>query len=303
MSCDLTVCICAYNAEKYIAETLESLKNQTYKNFKLLIVNDCSNDRTVEIAESFSTSGWGSFEIVNMECNHGTAFCRNFALNYVKTDLMMFFDADDIAQPELIQILINKICSEHDLIVVGCYCNYMDENGKKLNGGIYLGPTDRDTFLRKAEAGKMFFLTPPSIFQREYAIKAGGYRQAQWFPANSGIRYEDMSEDVDLWGRMSDFYTEGKYIIVIPQTLYFYRKLTNSLSSGFEKSRVMGQKIMYIKHIQLKRRKGLAEDTFEQFWGNLPLMKKISPWKTVQDFGLKGLTIYSIITFHGRKLE
>jgi len=276
MSCDLTVCICAYNAEKYIAETLESLSKQTFKDFKLLIVNDCSTDRTVNVAESFADSGWCGFEIVSMEKNRGTAYCRNFALNYTDTDYMMFFDADDIALPDLIKTLVENMRVASDLIAVGCYCRYMDATGKKLRGGIFLGPTDKEQFDEKAQAGKMFFLTLPTVFVRKYALAAGGYRQAEWFPAANGFRYEDLSEDVDLWGRMSDFYSEDKWMKVVPEVLYFYRKISGSLSSGFKKSRAMGQKIKYIKSNQLRRRAGLPEEKFDIFWQRQSLFYKLN---------------------------
>ena len=66
-----------------------------------------------------------------------------------------------------------------------------------------------------------------------------------------------MSEDVDLWGRMSDFYKEGKYMITLPEVLFLYRKNTNSLSSGFKKAaknnvriRIIGNKSGLAKDIQ-----------------------------------------------------
>ena len=110
----------------------------------------------------------------------------------------------------------------------------------------------------------------------EYALKAGGYRQAEWFPVREdGIRYQDMSEDVDLWGRMSDFHIEGKCILVIPETLFFYRKNTNSLSTGFVKGRVMGQKLLYVKANLKRRRAGLPELRFQEFWRELSLWKRL----------------------------
>lgn len=274
--CDLTICICAYNAEKYIAETLESLKQQTCKNFKLLIVNDCSTDNTVAVAKRYADSGWTDFEIISLPKNYGTAYARNFALHHATTDYMMFFDSDDVASPEMVDMMYGKIVRDKELIAVGCFCDYMSSSGRKLSGGIYWSLNDKEDFLRIAKSGKMFFMTPPTIFVREYAIKVGGYRQKDWFPSSKYGRYEDLSEDLDLWSRLSDFYVEHKWMVVVRKTLYHYRKTRSSLSTGFAKSRMMGQKMMYIKHNLLRRRASLPEDTFDKFWRELSCLKKLN---------------------------
>lgn len=271
---NITLCICIYNGASYLAKTLESLNNQTCKDFSLLIVDDGSTDNTAALVEKYRNCGWRNFELISMPENRGTAYCRDFALRHVTTPLMMFFDADDIAKPELVEKLFNKINSDDSLIAVSCYCNYMDSKGNPLNGGLYLGPKSKDEFLAKAESGKMMFMLPPTLFKREYAIRAGGYRQAEWFPTGK-IRYQDQSEDVDLWGRMSDFYTEGKWMVTIPEVLFLYRKNTSSLSTGFAPAKVMGQKLMYIKENQKRRRAHLPELKFQEYWDSLSLWRKL----------------------------
>ena len=272
---EITVCLCAYNGSAYLSETLESLRFQSRKDFSLLIIDDCSTDDTLSIVEQYRDAGWRGFEIVSMPENKGTAYCRNFALHHCKTPLMMFFDSDDIAKPELVETLYNKMISDERLVAVSCHCRYMDDKGNKLPGGLFLGPETEEEFISKASAGKMIFMLPPTLFKRECAIKAGGYRQAEWFPKGK-IRLEDLSEDVDLWGRMSDFYAEGKLMLTVPMPLFFYRKRESSLSTGFAKSRAMGLKMMYIKANQLRRRAQQEEWTFSEFTGSLEWWKKFN---------------------------
>lgn len=63
---ELTVCICVYNGAEYIEETLQSLWNQTFREFDLLIVNDCSTDNTVEVIRDFLASNrWQYVQIVD----------------------------------------------------------------------------------------------------------------------------------------------------------------------------------------------------------------------------------------------
>lgn len=260
----LTICVCSFNSEKYIFETLESLFSQTYKNWDLYIIDDCSTDHSKEVIEEIlDKHPEHQSKLVSLPENSGTAYARQYALEHVDTPLMLFFDADDIAKPDFVAKLYRTITADEDLIAVSCYCDYMDAEGHPLKGGIYLGPTSKEAYT--------------AIFRRDYALKAGGYRQAQWFPVrNDGIRYQDMSEDVDLWGRMSDFYKEGKSILVLPETLFYYRKNTNSLSTGFSKARVMGQKLLYIKANLKRRRANLKELTFDEFWQQLAWWKKLN---------------------------
>lgn len=274
----LTICVCSFNSEKYIFDTLESLFSQTYKNWNLYIIDDCSTDHSKEVIEEILDKHLEhQSKLISLPKNSGTAYARQYALEHVDTPLMLFFDADDIAKPDFVEKLYHTITSDEDLIAVSCYCDYMDADGHPLKGGIYLGATSKEAYTAMAVSGKNMFLPYTAIFRRDYALKAGGYRQAKWFPVRKdGIRYQDMSEDVDLWGRMSDFYQEGKCILVIPETLFYYRKNTNSLSTGFSKARVMGQKLLYIKANLKRRRANKSELTFEEFWQQLQWFKKLN---------------------------
>ena len=274
----LTICICVYNGEQYIKETFDSLYTQTYKDWNLYIIDDCSTDHSKEVIEEIlAKHPEHQSQLISLPENSGTAYARQYVLEHVDTPLMLFFDADDIAKPDFVEKLYRTITADEDLIAVSCYCDYMDAEGHPLKGGIYLGPTSKEAYTAMAVSGKNMFLPYTAIFRRDYALKAGGYRQAQWFPVrNDGIRYQDMSEDVDLWGRMSDFYKEGKSILVLPETLFYYRKNTNSLSTGFSKARVMGQKLLYIKANLKRRRANLKELTFDEFWQQLTWWKKFN---------------------------
>lgn len=273
--CNITLCICIYNGASFLPQTLDSLLKQSFMDFSLLLIDDGSTDDTLTVVENYRDMGWEGFEVVSLPKNRGTAFCRDFALRHCQTPYMMFFDSDDIARPKLIETLYKEMLSDERLIAVSCYCSYMDEKGKPLAGGLFLGPVTEDEFISKASGGKMIFMLPPTLFKREYALKAGGYRQAEWFPKGN-IRLEDLSEDVDLWGRMSDFYADGKLMLTVPEVLFLYRKRESSLSTGFAKSRAMGLKMMYIKANQLRRRAGEDELTFSGFINTFNLWKKFN---------------------------
>lgn len=264
---ELTVCICAYNAEKYIKMTLDSLEKQTMCDFEYLIVDDGSSDQTGIIVDTFEKSASRTVRIEHMGQNRGTAYCRNWALHHVKTRLIMFFDSDDIALEGLIEALYEKLLSTKKCIAVSCYSKYIDETGKILGGGQNLGATTEQEFFQRAKDGKLIFMMPITLFYREKAIEVGGYR-LEGFPPGA-IRYQDFSEDLDLWSRMSDLYSDGYIMLTIPRALYYYRKIENSLSTGKERQRIMNYKMAYIKHNLKLRREGKSDISYVEYINNL----------------------------------
>lgn len=121
---------------------------------------------------------------------------------HVSTKYLLFIDADDCPYPALIEKLYNKISSDDDLMAVGCHLEYINNNGNKMNGGIFLGETSKEGFYEKAAKEKLIFMQPTAIYDRLLALQVGGHN-ITGFP-NGKPRYQDLCEDLDLWTRMSD---------------------------------------------------------------------------------------------------
>ncbi|MCK5538099.1 MAG: glycosyltransferase family 2 protein [Bacteroidales bacterium] len=271
---NITIVICLYNAENYIVKTLESLDNQTLKDFNLLIIDDCSPDNSIrKVKDFFQTSSFQTTEIIHFDVNKGTAYARNFALHHVKTPLMMFFDADDIAKANLLEKLYTKINENENNIAISCYSKYIDIRSNKIVGGQFIGPISKEYFLQRAEEGKLIFMLPPTLFKREFAIQAGGYRLEGF--ASGKPRYQDLSEDLDMWSRMSDFYASGKIMLTIPEVLFYYRKNTSSLSASKDSLIAMQNKIRYIKQNLKRRRAGTEDLIFIDYIDSLTSSQKV----------------------------
>lgn len=261
---DLTLAICMYNAEKYIIETLDCIIKQTVQDFNLLIVDDCCTDKSVFLVEEFFKSHPRQYEIVHIKPNKGLCAGRLFVEKNVSTKYILFVDSDDLPCPTLVEKLYRKITSDEDLIAVGCYLDFIDGFGKKLNGGIYLGDTSKETFYKRAQKGKLIFMQPTAIYNRELALKVGGHN-VEGFPTGKP-RYADLCEDLDLWTRMSDLYTEKKAIVVIPEILCHYRKHQNAMSAN---SLGMILRMRHIKRNVKARRNGKHDISFVQFLANI----------------------------------
>ena len=264
MPADLTLAICMYNAAQYLQATLVSVLQQTKRDFHLLIIDDCSTDDSCDMATRILQANSRQYELIRFEKNGGIGHARHFAERHATTKYMMFLDADDILYPDAIEKLYAKICSDPDLMAVGCYLEYINQKGKKIGGGIFLGEKTKEGFYEKAKNKKLIFMQPTAIYEREVALSVGGYK-IDGYPAGRP-RYQDFCEDLDLWTRMSDLYTENKAIVVIPEVLCKYRKVGSGLSSS---SFNMIFKMKYVKQNLLRRRANEQELSFIEFYNSI----------------------------------
>ncbi len=94
----VTVITPAYNAERHIRYAIESVINQDYKNWEMLIVDDCSKDNTKQVVQDYSKED-NRIKLISIEKNGGVANARNIALRRAKGKYVAFLDSDDLWKP------------------------------------------------------------------------------------------------------------------------------------------------------------------------------------------------------------
>lgn len=95
-----SILIPCYNADRYLERCLNSIVNQTYQNFEIIIVNDGSIDKSSEIIEKYLKI-YNNIKCLN-QTNQGVAVARNNAIKNIRGNYFIFVDADDIINPELL---------------------------------------------------------------------------------------------------------------------------------------------------------------------------------------------------------
>lgn len=125
----------SYNTARFIAETINSVLKQTYTNWEMIIVDDCSKDNTDEIVAGFDDP---RIRYLKNETNSGAAVSRNRALREAKGRWVAFLDSDDLWEPEKLEKQI-RFMEE-----TGCHFSYtkyaeVDDDGNSL-GRIWTGP-------------------------------------------------------------------------------------------------------------------------------------------------------------------
>ncbi|MBD1919981.1 glycosyltransferase family 2 protein [Microcoleus sp. FACHB-831] len=179
----ISAIIPVYKVEKYIAATVQSVLAQTYKNFELLIIDDGSPDRSIEICQQFTDP---RIKIIHQE-NRGVSEARNMGIRNARGEFLAFLDADDIWVPEKLEKHIAHLESNPRLGVSFSRCAFIDEEGNPL--GIYqmsklkeITPLD---FLCRSPIGN----GSTAVFRREVL---------------SAIKFQD-----NLYGTVQDFYFDN----------------------------------------------------------------------------------------------
>jgi glycosyltransferase involved in cell wall biosynthesis len=118
----------AYNAEKYIAQSIESMLAQSYSNWEFIIVNDGSKDTTADIAARYTDR---RIRLIH-QANGGEAAARNTALEHVNGEFIAFLDADDLYQPNHLAVTIDylKVHVDHGAVYTNGY--HINQTGSFL---------------------------------------------------------------------------------------------------------------------------------------------------------------------------
>ena len=119
----VSVIIPMYNAEKYLSVCLESLLIQTFQDFEVIIVDDCSTDNSLAIAESFLERFGGRLKIISLEENTGSgAVPRNVGFEHASGKYIFFMDNDDLLIDIALETLYNY--AEKNLATIVCMSKY-----------------------------------------------------------------------------------------------------------------------------------------------------------------------------------
>lgn len=118
----ISVIIPAYNSEKHIRRLLASLAKQTYRDFEVILVDDCSTDNTYKIAVSFLVENRISYSALRLPCNMGESCARNEGLRMAHGKYICFVDHDDVLRATYLERLVSKAEKENlDMVFCGFY--------------------------------------------------------------------------------------------------------------------------------------------------------------------------------------
>ncbi len=198
----VSVLMTAYNREKYIAEAIESVMNSTYQNWELIIVDDCSIDRTVEIAREFEQKD-SRIKIYVNEKNLGDYPNRNCAASYAKGKYIKYVDADDLIYPYGLEQLVFYM---EKFPEAGYGLCSLEQDVEKVFP-FQLGP--QETFHRHYFIAPVFHKAPLSSIILLKAFKEVG-----------GFTGKRMLGDFEMWHLLSQKFP----VVLMPHGIVWYRE-------------------------------------------------------------------------------
>ncbi|MCL1891751.1 MAG: glycosyltransferase family 2 protein [Alphaproteobacteria bacterium] len=198
MAPEISIIMPAYNTGKYISEAIESVIDQTFQDWELIIINDGSPDDALEIAKRYAARD-PRIKVIS-QLNSGVITARNNGIKASRGKYIFPLDSDDKIARRCLERLY-EIITSCDYAVV---CPGGRFFGEKSGSFDFPAPT------RKNMYGGRNGIHNSSIYERKYWEKYGGYDVA----FNKGF------EDFDFW---LNFLDDGKKAIRIPDELFFYR--------------------------------------------------------------------------------
>lgn len=120
-----------YNAEMFLSDTIKSVQNQTYKNWEILLIDDCSKDNSAQIIKEFQKYD-NRIKYIKLKKNSGASVSRNEGIRNAKGRFIAFVDSDDVWKPEKLEIQIKYMLKENLGFTFTSY-RYMKENGELTN--------------------------------------------------------------------------------------------------------------------------------------------------------------------------
>ena len=205
----ISIIMAAYNAEKTIEQAINSVLSQTYTNFELLVVNDCSTDRTAELVKSIAAKDSRVRLISNVK-NNGVSYTRKHGLEEAKGSWIAILDSDDAWAPKKLEKQIDlQRRTNADLLFTGSA--FMDSDGQPIDW--YLHAPAEVTYrqlLKQNVLSNSSALVRKELYAKHYAIGDG------------------MHEDFAIW---LSILKEGKKAYGVDEPLLIYR-IAKSSKSG-----------------------------------------------------------------------
>lgn len=212
----VSIILPTYNGQDLIKNSIDSVINQTYKNWELIIVNDCSNDQTPQIINEYAKKD-SRIKIINNEKNQKLPASLNIGFKEAKGDYHTWTSDDNEYLPNAIETMVNYLENHQNVSFVYAGCKIIKfQNGKdvKQNGISGNLPATIENMLTKCICGACF------LYKKEVWLQVGEYDTNKF-----------LAEDYDYWLRVRLEYEMAN----INEILYIYRLQPKSLTSSHNK--------------------------------------------------------------------
>jgi glycosyltransferase involved in cell wall biosynthesis len=206
----VTVLLPVHNGERFLTDAINSILNQTFRDFELLIIDDCSTDKSISIIESFNDS---RIRLIRSDKRLKLAGVLNLGLDSSKGDLVARMDSDDISFLCRLEIQVKFMKVHKDIGICGAWVKAFGDHSS--SGAVFKYPSGSDDI-----KASLFFDNPfahPTVIFRKKLFDAYGLRfDGSYNPA----------EDYELWIRALEYFPARN----LPEVLLNYRLHADSMT-------------------------------------------------------------------------
>ena len=213
-----------YNEAENIREAIQSILDQTYQNFELVVVDDGSTDNSVKVIKEFRDS---RIRLIELKKNHGVSYAANIAVEAARGSYILRMDADDISHPKRLEKQLDYAI-RHKADVVGCKFEVFSDNDD-IPPGLIRYQNYSNSIINQEDIVSNFTVMP-TVLQGTILVKKKVFKQ---FPLD--IKYKT-AEDYEQLGRVIK---ARKRVLKIAETLYKYRYIKRSLSNTHSKEGIL----------------------------------------------------------------
>ena len=189
MSPTVSVIIPNYNHAPYLKERIDSVLNQTYQDFEVIILDDCSPDNSVEVIEQYRSNPHVSHILINEQNTRNTFIQWERGISMAKGRYIWIAESDDVAELQLLETLIGQLEQHPDASVAFCHSRLIDADGALLSEQNTKNPAqpgqitidDSCTFLRHLLIFNYIYNASMAVFRRDVYDRANpDYKQFRY---------------------------------------------------------------------------------------------------------------------------
>jgi len=237
-----TIITSCYDAEKFLDECVQSILNQTMRDWELFLIDDASTDNTRAMIERYCELD-GRIKGFYFDDNQGPYVRRNYAIKKAASDYIVIHDADDIMAANKLEVLYKEISINDDVCVVGSfYRSFLDEfKGQDLTD-LHVLPTDKQQMIEHFSKFKHAMSHGTAIIRKKMFDLIGLYDG------------NPFSADAFWFAKIAIYlkYISNSKVVNIPQSLSFIRKHTSSQTHQVCIFDPRGKRILYQQYCMQK---------------------------------------------------
>lgn len=252
----ISIIVPVYNVEKYLDRCIQSILNQTYKNYELILIDDGSSDHSSEICDSYANN-YQHIKVIHKK-NEGLGLTRNVGITNANGNYIMFIDSDDTIHPDLLKVCNEELSKGYDTIIFGY--NRINENDQITSTFQYEDKSYKGKEIKVNLLPKLIGSSPSG--HDSIAVSACGVLYSKDIISKNKLMFKSerkiISEDL-IWNL--EYLIRSQSVKISNKSFYNYRFTEGSLTKKYIKNRFCLVKDLYNLEIDYLEKYGILAHT------------------------------------------